>query len=220
MQDNTESSPEIILARTRLRRNQATLNVELGLSTKTSITSAQGGASTSSSVSGGALGSGGVIGGSGGGGDSGGGGGFEDMCFVANTVINMFDHAPRFINTIQPEFEVESPDENGELQRGRVVGISQKLYSDVFVLTFEGGRYTETRPNHRYRNEGGIWVTADQLEYSLFRSGDKWVRSNITEKKLIKLEQPKSFYNFEVETYHSYVANNDWVSNRKIEQQQ
>lgn len=208
MQDNRDTLPELILTRTRLGRNQATLNIELGLSTKQSVTSSQGGASAGTSISGG-------ISGDGGGGFGGGGGGGGGSCFSGDTLVNMFYglHVP--INLVELRSYVEAPDENGDIRKGEVIGRSQRLYFGCLHVTFEDGRKVRVQPTHRYRNENGIYVPIAEADHSLHWVGEDWVRVKIVSKEQVREDVSEPFYNLEIKDHHAYMAAGDWVSNSK-----
>jgi hypothetical protein len=203
------------MARVRAGTKQATLNIELALSTKQNITATAGASSAGSGPT-----SGGTIIGdaAGGGGGTGGGGGGFIYCFSGRTPVRISGgYVPIF--AVPCGIEVISPDEEGKLREGKVVGRTEKYYDSYLEIIFADGRRTEVRPGHKYRNEHGVYIPIEDAEYSMHMKigSTKWTKVAITDKLEHTVEIPKLFYNLEVDTYHSYMANDDWVSNRKAE---
>jgi hypothetical protein len=208
LNDNTETNPDVILARQRLGRNQATLNIEIALANRQN----PGGSSSSggsSSVSGSISSSGQAI--SSGGSGSGGFGG----CFAGTTLVRVPHSDRKPIFSIPVGTEVISPNKEGQLVPGFVLGKVAKYYNDWLRVAFEDSRYTEVRSTHPYCNENGIYVPIEEADHVMHFTDRGWKKVGIREKMPIKSITRRLFFNFEIEIYAAYTANDDWVSNRK-----
>lgn len=212
MRDTTESSPDIILARQRAGRSQATLNIELGLTNKAPSSSGTGGGSSG----GGAVGGSQIISGLSGGGD--GGGGDRIPCFAGSTLVRMDDNEKRPIYVLPIGLSVAAPDENGHLCSGRITGRQEKEYYSWLRVRFADERCVEVRPNHRYRTEGGLWVNILDADHVMHFTDRGWKRIAVKERARIEVKTPRIFYNLEIEGYGAYLAADDWVSNKKIDE--
>jgi hypothetical protein len=171
--------------------------------------STAGGGLTSGSTAGGGLTSGSTAGST----SSGGGTG----CFVAGTMISMFD------GTKKPIEEVTAGDELVDFQGKRV--ISKKLFSYLYkgdIYSINEGPYFFT-PNHPFLTMDG-WKSLDPemsmlespgLQVSLLKVGDALIKNSeieiIFSLKSIKTEE--YVYNFTVSDSHEYMANDYAVHN-------
>jgi hypothetical protein len=211
IRDNQDTSPDLILSRVRAGRRQATLNIELALSNKQNVTANAGASSAGSgSTSGGNI----VADVSGSGGS--GGGGYV-YCFSGSTQV-LIPGGSRPIFSIPCGISIAAPDDEGQICEGKVIGRTERFYSSFLEVTFADGRRTEVRPKHRYRNEHGEYIPIEEATYSMrLKDGNRWVKMMIIDKVERELDIPRLFYNLEIEDFGAYVANGDWVSNRKID---
>lgn len=218
MRDNAETAPDILQTRRRAGRFQNDLNLDLGLSKKQTASAGGTGASVSSAVSSGGgvstiIGGGSGTGSTGGGGSYGGGG----YCFVGDTPVLMADGRSRPISSVEvlKDF-VMVPQPDNSLAPGRVAFKSISIAEAYVMVTFEDGRITSCKPEHRYRNIRDGYEPILGLDMALHLVDGLWTPMTVKKVERVKLAQPIRFYNIGVEDpQHAYVANGDWVANAK-----
>lgn len=224
MKDNVDTDPGLQEVRYRSKRNQSTLNIELGLSkkqTSSSSTSAGAGAGTST---------GGVVGGL-----TGGTIPPSGACFVAGTQISVQQSVSRYDSDMGAYSTLIDVGKNIELVE---VGDTVKAFlvmqeydsmkpiicsyqkvlhcfvhkvTDLLRLDFSGGSIFTT-PEHKFLR-GRQFVEAASLAV-----GDNLVglgTLSIIAIHSVIYPNGINVYNFEVETCHTYFANGCAVSNVK-----
>lgn len=137
----------------------------------------------------------------------------ERPCFVGWTAITMKGGTYKAIKDIQVGKDwVKSFDRCGNRIDALVIGKWEHWSQESLLVKFADGRETHTHPIHKY------WVKEDIFEpifhlNRVWHWDGGWKVVEIIEKKLLK--QPIMLYNITVDTYHSYEANGDAVSNLK-----
>jgi RHS repeat-associated protein len=148
--------------------------------------------------------------------------GRKSSCFVAGTSIVMADGSTKAIERVKPGDFVLTRDENGNsntpLKNGKVVRTFVHRISGTLLLKLEDGQIIETTDEHPFYVPDKGFVAAGKLT----------VRDRIAEDidettrilAIVRLSEPKTVYNFEVEGSHTYFvrAGNDdlWVHNKRI----
>ncbi|WP_020592846.1 polymorphic toxin-type HINT domain-containing protein [Kiloniella laminariae] len=130
-------------------------------------------------------------------------------CFVAETPILMADGTTKVISSIKEGDKVAAFDNLGKLSSGVVV--AKYNYDDREVLSVNG--ILEVTEAHRFLTESGTYKAIGE-----FSPGENLVNSN-GEKVIIdyieRLSEKKPVFNFTVEPFNTYVANNIRVHNVK-----
>jgi hypothetical protein len=134
-------------------------------------------------------------------------------CFVEGTPVDT-PEGPRAIQSIEEGDRVLTRSEVEPCQaptQGRVTGVFRSLAPAILWLTFSTGQVIGTTPGHEVWTERAGWTYAGLLKPGdalIDRSGN---RSLVRE---IHLElTPKSVYNLEVESTHTFFVDGLWVHN-------
>jgi hypothetical protein len=206
--DDTISDPDLIAARSRAGRS-AFFEVALVLAEQADNVKANTGASSQAASTTNAGTEGTVF-------PGGDGGDYGGLCFSGDTLVLMADGSSRPIReTVLYADFVAVPNENGRLEKGRIILRTETMFKAWVKITFEDGRVVEVQPNHRYRSHAGAWEFAVGLEESFhLDEHNKWITCAVVE--IEPVTGDLDFYNIGVDhPAHAYVAAGDWVSNRK-----
>ena len=132
-------------------------------------------------------------------------------CFLAGTQITMADGTKKLIEEIKlGDVVLAFDEETGEMKPDKVVQIFEHNKEDKYLIINEHMRVT---PIHRVLSKGE-WIEIGKLNV-----GDTLTDANGKDVEIESIEfinEPVNIYNFEVNPYHTYVADGFIVHNRKL----
>jgi len=131
------------------------------------------------------------------------------FCFTKNTQV-LTPTGTVFINELKDGDKIIAFDEFGVLRESFVTKTFIHDAGEVYLYEFENGTRIESTNNHPFYTSKGF------IEIGSLNIGDSVIDLSGMEIKLIGITkiQSQPVYNIEVDTYHTYIANNFRVHNK------
>lgn len=138
----------------------------------------------------------------------------EPQCFIGATLIRMADWSQMPISTIKLGDYVKAFDKNGQLHDAKVIGLMSHLVEEYLRIDC-GDSSTGTTIEHPYWQGGDTFISIGRFEadHVLRYKDGGWQKLKIDFKAVIFEES--IVYNLEIQTYRTYMANDDGVHNAK-----
>ncbi|MFC1856701.1 polymorphic toxin-type HINT domain-containing protein, partial [Thermodesulfobacteriota bacterium] len=133
-------------------------------------------------------------------------------CFGAGTPIMMMDGSWKPIEAISVGDRIRGLNGGADRVR-RVYSREVERVREIWCRAFDGEiKRLVTTDEHLFRVEGKDWILAREIEI-----GDRFIMVDGKKSHVIRndrIARPQTVYNFEVDTYHSYFANDVLVYER------
>lgn len=208
MRDNQDTSPDIILARHRAGRNQATLNIELAISSTHTYNTTTGqtpgggagnvgGSQLISEITGDGIGGG--------------------TCFLGETLFTLADESRIDFAELYAHKEkyshAKSFDEDGNVVKGEILDVFRHTVFVYLAVTFEDGRSLVVG-EHRYFIPSGIYIPIKYLldKYVVDEAGEP---VHVEDMEPVKVPKGIYVYNASIKDYQNYCADGKRVHNVK-----
>src|SRR5262249_7004824 len=139
----------------------------------------------------------------------------ETGCFAAGTLVTLGDGSRKAIETVAVgDLVLSQREDGGALRAQRVSHIWEHTVQRTLLLNFSNGEQLETTKEHRFRVEGGGFVSAGRLRPGAALNTPA---NNVVLRDAKERSATTQVYNLEVENFHTYFVGDNlvWVHNKK-----